>query len=528
MTRFLLFATLVLGGVGMTAASVSFPVLWLPAVVIDALVLLGLYDLLQRRHTILRNYPVIGHGRYLMEMLRPEIQQYFVESDTIGTPFSRDIRSLVYQHAKEGRNKKSFGTELNLMAPGSEWFAHSVFPRPVVMVPFRVRVGGPDCTQPYDMAMFNVSAMSFGSLSAPAVRALNMGAKLGGFAHDSGEGGLTPYHLDSGGDLVWEIGSGYFGCRTQDGAFDPGLFAEKAAHPHVKCVCLKLSQGAKPGLGGVMPAAKITAEIAAVRGIPLGVDCISPSSHSAFYGPLGLVRFLGKMRELAEGKPVGFKFCMGQPADFLAICAAMLETGIFPDFILVDGSEGGTGAAPLDFQDHVGFPLREGLMFVHNALVGCGIRGRIRVGASGKVASGFDIARCLAQGADYANSARSMMFALGCIQAQRCHTNHCPTGVATQDARRARGLDVASKSRRVHRFQAATVESFNALLAAMGLSHPSEISPNLLYRRVDEQTVATYAELYPWLEPGALLGDDAPTNWSSWWEAAQIMVATAV
>ena len=379
-------------------------------------------------------------------------------------------------------------------------------------------VGGPDCAQPYEMALLNVSAMSFGALSANAIRALNRGAAAGGFAHDTGEGGISPYHRE-GGDLIWEIGSGYFGARTEDGDFDPRMFAEKAADPQVKCVELKLSQGAKPGIGGVLPASKVTPEIAAIRGVPVGVKCISPPAHRVFRTPRELVLFIARMRELAEGKPTGFKLCVGSRVEILAICKAMVAEGVTPDFIVVDGSEGGTGAAPLEFEDYVGMPLTDGLITLHNALVGTGLRDRIRIGAGGKVATGMDIVKRIAQGADYTNAARAMMMAVGCIQAQKCQTNHCPVGVATQDPRRYRALEVTDKGERVHRFQAATVAEAQQIIAAMGLDGPQALGPGMVMRRVNHHAVRTLAELYEYLEPGQLLAE-APEGWATDWNAA--------
>ena len=374
----------------------------------------------------------------MLESIRPELQQYFIERDYDGRPFDRDVRSLVYQRAKGDEAELPFGTERNVYAEGYEYFESSIRPLAVGAKEPRVRIGGPDCTKPYDMSLLNVSAMSFGSLSANAILALNQGAALGGFAHDTGEGGLSDYHLRHGGDLVWEIGTAYFGCRTADGGFDRARFAEKAAHDNVKCVSLKLSQGAKPGIGGVLPGEKVTAEIARVREVPEGKTVISPPYHQVFSTPRELIRFIAEMRELSGGKPVGFKLCVGSRREFLAVCKALIEEGTAPDFIIVDGAEGGTGAAPLEFADHLGSPLTEGLITVHNALVGVGLRDRIKIGASGKVATGADIVKRIVQGADFTNSARAMMFAIGCIQAQSCHTNACPVGVATQDPRRAR------------------------------------------------------------------------------------------
>jgi glutamate synthase domain-containing protein 2 len=467
---------------------------------------------------VLRNYPVVGHLRYLLELVRPELQQYFIERNFDGRPFDRDTRSIIYQRAKGIEGVKAFGTERNVNEVGYEYLVHATAPLPLPAELPRVRIGGPHCTQPYDMALLNVSAMSFGALSANALRALNVGAAAGGFAHDTGEGGLSRHHL-YGGDLVWELGSGYFGARTPEGAFDPARFADKAAHAAVKCVSLKLSQGAKPGIGGVLPAAKVTAEIAAVRGVPVGRDCISPAAHSAFHTPRELVAFVARMRELAGGKPVGIKLCVGRRTDVIAICKAMLDEGTGPDFVVVDGKEGGTGAAPLEYSDHVGTPLTEGLMAVHNALVGVGLREQVKIGAAGKVAVGSDIVKRLIQGADYTNAARAMMMATGCIQSQRCHTNLCPVGVATQDPRRARALDVPDKSRRVRRYQEATVAQAVQLMASMGCASPAELAPHQLMRRIGYTDTFSYAELFDWLEPGELLAGP-PKGWAADWKAA--------
>jgi glutamate synthase domain-containing protein 2 len=491
---------------------------WIPAAVVGVAAAVGIYDLVQRKHSVLRNYPILGHMRFLLEALRPEIQQYFIEPNFDGRPFDRDVRSLIYERAKGTAAESAFGTERDIDQVGYEYLVHSARPVDPPDEPFRVRVGGPDCTRPYDMALMNVSAMSFGSLSANALRALNNGARKGGFAHDTGEGGLTPYHL-GGADVVWEIGSGYFGARAGDGSFDPDRFADKAAHDLVKCVSIKLSQGAKPGIGGVLPAAKVTKEIAEYRGVPVGEKCVSPASHSAFHTPRGLILFVAKLRELAGGKPVGFKLCVGSRVDVLAVCKAMLAEGVTPDFIIVDGAEGGTAAAPLEYEDNIGLPLTDGLMTVHNALVGAGLRDRIRIGAGGKVASGNDIIKRLIQGADYTNSARSMMMAAGCIQSMRCHTNHCPVGVATQDPHRARALDVADKSERVYRYQRATVAQAMRMMASMGVSDPSMLNPHMLRKRVSPTLQLSYAEIYEWLEPGDLL-NHAPGTWRSDWEVA--------
>ena len=472
------------------------------------LAVLGVSDLIQTRHAILRNYPITGHLRFLLERVRPEIRQYFFEGDKDGTPFSRDKRALVYQRAKRELDKRPFGTQYDVYGDDFEWLHHSIAPRPVSHDPQRVIIGhsGP-CTQPYSASVLNISAMSYGALSANAVRALNRGAKLGGFAHDTGEGGVSPFHREAGGDLIWEIGSGYFGCRKPDGSFDPVRFAEAASDPQIRMVELKLSQGAKPGHGGVLPAAKVTAEIAAIRGVPMGEDCVSPAAHSAFSTPIELLQFIALMRELSGGKPAGFKLCIGHPWEFMALCKAMLETGITPDFIVVDGKEGGTGAAPLEFMDHMGMPLRDGLSFVHNALVGCGLRDRLRLGASGKIISAFDMARVMALGADWCNAARGFMFAVGCIQAQTCHTGLCPTGVTSQDPRRQRAIVVPDKADRVFNFHRNTVQALAELVAAAGLDHPGQLGPQHFLRRGAADRVVSYAQQYETLAPGQLLAD---------------------
>ncbi|WP_098960054.1 FMN-binding glutamate synthase family protein [Pseudonocardia sp. N23] len=509
----------VLGALAVVVALLVHPAWWVAAAVLVALLALAVYDVVQRRHAVLRNYPVVGHLRYLLEGIRPEVQQYFVERNVDGRPFDRDTRSLIYQRAKGTAGEKAFGTERDVNEVGYEYLLHATVPLPPPDEPHRVRIGGPDCARPYDMALLNVSAMSFGALSANAILALNKGAAAGGFAHDTGEGGLSRHHLEHGGDLVWELGSGYFGARTRDGDFDPDMFAAKAAHPAVTCVSLKLSQGAKPGLGGVLPAPKVSAEIAAARSVPEGVTCVSPSAHRVFTTPRELVRFLARMRELAGGKPTGIKLCVGSRVDVLALCKAMVAEGTGPDFVVVDGSEGGTGAAPPEYEDHVGAPLTEGLMTVHNALVGAGLRGRVRVGASGKVSTGSDIVKRLIQGADFTNSARAMMMATGCIQSQRCHTNTCPVGVATQDPRRAAALDVDDKAERVRRFQQATVAEAQRLMGSMGSRGPGELGPHQLRRRIGHMDTRSYAELFDWLEDGELLAEP-PRGWAGDWNLA--------
>ena len=487
------------------------------------LVALGVHDLLQTHHSILRNYPVIGHLRFVLEFVRPEIRQYFIESDNEAAPFSRSQRSLVYQRAKGESDKRPFGTQLDVQAPGFEWINHSVAPSQLATHDFRITIG-PETAQPYSASVFNISAMSFGALSANAILALNAGAKRGSFAHDTGEGSISAYHRVHGGDLVWEIGSGYFGCRHADGSFYPEKFAQSARDPQVKLIEIKLSQGAKPGHGGVLPGPKVTPEIAAARGVPMGVDCVSPAAHSAFDTPLEMMQFIVRLRELSGGKPTGFKLCIGHPWEWFAMVKAMLASGITPDFIVVDGSEGGTGAAPVEFTDHVGSPLQEGLLLVHNTLRGAGLRGRIRLGCAGKVVSAFDIARMMALGADWCNSARGFMFALGCIQAQSCHTGRCPTGVTTQDPVRQRSLVVPDKAVRVYNFHQQTLHALQELVQAAGLQHPSDITAHHIVRRGSDHRVSSLAQLMPsQLPEGALLKADLsglPMIYSQHWPAA--------
>ena len=479
-----------------------------PLALFAGLSVLGTCDLLQSRHSVLRNYPISAHLRFLLEHMRPEMRQYFFESEKDGAPFSRDKRAVVYQRAKMVLDKRPFGTQYDVYGDGFEWVQHSMVPRPHAVAPFRITIGGADCTKPYQASVFNISAMSFGALSPNAIRARNKGAKAGGFAHDTGEGGLSPYHRENGGDLIWEIGSGYFGARNPDGRFSPERFADTATLDQVKMVELKMSQGAKPGHGGVLPAAKVSQEIALTRGVPMGCDCISPSGHSVFSTPSEMMEFIGEMRRLSGGKPAGFKLCIGHPWEFLALCKAMLQTSVYPDFIVIDGKEGGTGAAPLEFLDHIGMPMREGLNFVHNALIGINARDHIKLGASGKIVSAFDIARAMALGADWCNAARGFMFALGCIQSQSCHTDRCPVGVATQDRTRQRALVVNDKWVRVKNFHAATLQALKEIVAAAGLDHPREFMPAHFSRRVSAREVVSYSELYPTLRTGELLDGD--------------------
>ena len=497
--------------------------LWPFTLLTAVLSVVGIIDLLQSRHSVRRNYPILGNIRYAVEAIRPEIRQYLLESDSDALPFSRAQRSLVYSRAKNESADKPFGTLIDVYQTGFEFIGHSMRPAPLSDPnSFRVSIGGPQCSQPYSASIFNISAMSFGSLSANAIRALNKGAKLGNFAHDTGEGSISPYHREHGGDLTWELGSGYFGCRTADGRFDPEKFAAQATNPQVRMIEIKMSQGAKPGHGGILPKHKVTQEIADTRGIPMGEDCISPSRHSAFSTPFELMQFIAQLRELSGGKPVGFKFCLGHPWEFMGIAKAMLDTGIYPDFIVVDGTEGGTGAAPVEFTDHMGTPMREALLFVHNTLVGLNLRSQIRLGASGKIVSAFDIASVLAIGADWANSARGFMFAIGCIQSQSCHTNKCPTGVATQDALRQRALVVPDKAERVYNFHRNTLKGLAEMLAAAGLDNPSQLEAKHLVRRMSATEIKLFSQTHVFLQPGQLLnGVQDDSFYSRMWRMAR-------
>ncbi len=505
----------------MTAAPATVSLLVLPLLIFAGLTWLGVHDMRQKKSSILRNYPVSGHLRFLLEELRPKVRQYFFEGEKDGRPFARDRRSLVYQRAKGQLDKRPFGTEFDVYESNYEWISHSLAPTKVANHDFRTLIGGPDCKKPYSASVLNISAMSFGALSANAIRALNKGAKMGGFAHDTGEGGVSPYHKENGGDIIWEIGSGYFGCRDADGNFSAENFVKTASLDQVKMIEIKLSQGAKPGHGGVLPAAKISQEIADIRGVPLGRDCVSPAAHPEFSNPLELLAFVARLRELSGGKPVGFKLCIGHAHEFLAIVKAMLETGITPDFIVVDGKEGGTGAAPSEFIDHLGMPLREGLTFVNYALVGAGLRDKIKIGASGMIISAFDIARTMALGADWVNAARAFMFAVGCIQSQTCHTDKCPVGVATQDKDRQKALNVPDKATRVKQFHEKTLEALAEVVAGTGLKHPSDFKPFHFHKRISPSKVTTFTNLYPPLEEGELIRGTQDVRYRKPWEIAR-------
>lgn len=522
--RYAVFACVVLLTLAsIIGASLYSAWLWIFASVFGALTLVGLRDVRQHKHAILRNYPIIGHMRFILEGFRPELRQYLIESDRDEEPFSRQDRGLVYQRAKGVEDKRPFGTIENVYGSGYAWLTHSAAPTIIKSTDFRVRIGGSECKRPYDASLYNISAMSFGSLSANAILALNTGARKGGFAHDTGEGSISRYHRQGGGDLIYQVASGYFGCRNDDGTFSPEKFVELAADPQIKMIEVKLSQGAKPGHGGMLPASKISKEIAEARGIPMGVDCISPAAHSTFSTPIGLMQFIGQLRELSGGKPVGFKLCIGHRREFLSMVKAMLKTGIIPDFIVVDGKEGGTGAAPVEFANRVGMPMLEGLTFVHNALRGAGIRHEVKIGAAGKIISAFDIARTLALGADWCNAARGFMFAVGCIQAQSCHTNHCPVGIATQDPLRQRAIDVGDKSDRVARFHRNTMHALGEIAGAAGLSDPSDFMPyHFMFRQKDNEFLDGN-EAYPYLPEGFLLENEEVEgleDWHSRWDRA--------
>ena len=485
-----------------------FPWILFSLIIIIPLLIIGIRDITQTSQTIRRNFPLLGRMRYLLELIRPEIIQYFVESDTEGTPFNREQRSVVYQRAKGQRDTVAFGTRKNVYQVGYEWVNHSLHPEKVDLKSLRVTVGGNECKQPYSASLLNISAMSFGSLSANAILALNGGAKEGNFAHNTGEGGLSPHHLQNGGDIIWQIGTGYFGCRNLDGTFCPEKFAEKTTkYSQVKMIEIKLSQGAKPGHGGILPAAKLTKEIAEIRGVPMGRDVISPPAHSAFSTPLELVDFIQQLRTLSGGKPIGMKLCLGNQWEFVSICKAMLQTGIMPDYISVDGGEGGTGAAPLEFTNSVGTPGIDALIFVYNCLVGFGLKSKIRLMSSGKVTTGFEMLKLLALGADLVYSARGMMMALGCIQALRCNSNHCPTGVATQDDKLMKGLVVSDKKKRVAHFHHETIKTFTEIVEAMGLEAASELKPWHIMRRVSDAVSKNYADLHEYIQEGSLINN---------------------
>ncbi len=489
--------------------------------IVGPIILLGIYDLTQKSHSVLRLYPVLGHFRYMLESVRPEIQQYFVETELEGTPVSREFRSLIYQRAKGDRDTRPFGTIFDVNRAGYEWVNHSIHPKHLTDFDPRIKFGGDECTKPYMASPLNISAMSYGSLSKNAIMALNKGAKIGGFYHNTGEGSMSPYHLKHGGDIVWQIGTGYFGCRDEQGNFNPTTFKENATKEVVKMIEIKLSQGAKPGHGGILPATKVTEEIAQIRHVPMGADVISPPAHTAFSTPTGLLQFVSSLRELSGGKPVGFKLCIGRKDEFLAICKAMLETNILPDFITVDGGEGGTGAAPTEMTNSVGTPLRDALIFVNSALIGIGLRDKIRIIASGKMFSAFHILRAIALGADTVNAARAFMMSLGCIQSRTCNSDKCPTGIATQNPSRNKALVVSDKSQRVANFHRETVTNLVELVGAAGLESIEDLEPIHINRRIQGTDVKNYCQLYPSIMPGSLLEErTVPHDWRDDWVSA--------
>lgn len=502
------------------------PILWV-LLLVGPLVLMGLFDIVQKKHTIRRNFPLIGRFRYVLESIRPEIMQYFVETDTEGRPLNRILRSLVYRRAKKQTDTEPFGTQMDIYHSGYEWMEHSMYakhnPKEIGEFP-RLIIGGKDCLQPYSSSLLNISAMSFGSLSKNAILAMNKGAKMGNFAHNTGEGGISDYHLEHGGDLIWQIGTGYFGCRNDDGTFNDITFRENALRPQVKMIEIKLSQGAKPGHGGILPASKNTEEIARIRHIRPGIAVHSPPSHTAFQDPIQFMYFIKKLRDLSDGKPVGFKLCLGRKQEFMDFCEAMVYTGITPDFITVDGGEGGTGAAPVEFSNSMGMPLREGLIFVYDTLVGFGLKKEIKIIVAGKVITGFHMARAIALGADGCNSARAMMMAVGCIQALQCNLNTCPTGVATQNKSLVKGLVVEDKAPRVYNYHEATIHSLLELVAAAGLDGPEELRREHISKRVSMYDVRTYDEIYPYMQEGSLLKiDTIPENYKRFYKLTRIM-----
>ena len=517
----------VIGSIATTALIIFWAYFWIDVLflflIVGPVIVMGIVDMVQTRQSIRINFPVLGRLRYVFEDLRPKIQQYFVESDTDGAPINRNERSVIYQRAKKQIDTIPFGTQLDVYAEGYEWSTHSIAPKDFHKMDHNPRImfGGKDCKQPYAVSVLNISAMSFGSLSKNAILSLNGGAKIGGFAHNTGEGGLSPYHLEPGGDVIWQIGTGYFGARTEDGKFSDEAFRQNATRPQVKMIEIKLSQGAKPGHGGILPGKKNTPEIAAIRLVKPGTTVFSPPFHSTFSTPIELLLFVKKLRDLSGGKPIGFKLCVGRKTEFLSICKAMVQLNTYPDFITIDGGEGGTGAAPPEFTNHVGMPMLDGLAFVDDALRGFGIRSEIKLDASGKVLTGFHILRAMALGADVCNSARAMMMALGCIQALECNKNTCPTGVATQDPYFMKGLVVEDKKTRVANFHKNTVESFVELMGAMGIDNPEKINRSHVYRRVFMNMVKTYADIYPSIPEGCLLeGGDIPFDFEGYMKYA--------
>ncbi|WP_230292290.1 FMN-binding glutamate synthase family protein [Croceicoccus sp. Ery5] len=516
LTRYgLPLALLLLSGLALAWA----PMRWLAWVTLPLLAL-ALWDFFQKKHTLRRNYPLVARFRWLMEDFRPYFRSYLIESNLEGRPFSHDQRRIIYARSKGQLDSHPFGTELDVYSEEYEWLSHSIAPNAAAPEEWRCQVGSDQCSKPYSAALLNISAMSFGSLSANAIMALNKGAAEGGFYHDTGEGGISRYHSAHGGDLVWELGSGYFGCRNKDGSFDPARFADSAQTDAVKMVEVKLSQGAKPGHGGMLPGSKVTGEIAEARGVGVGEDCISPAAHPAFSTPIEMIEWCATLRDLSGGKPVGVKLCVGQPHELMAMAKAMLKTGITLDYIVVDGAEGGTGAAPVELSNRVGMPLREGTIMLRNMLVGTGLKPQVKIAAAGKVHSGAGLAMNFGLGADWCNAARAFMFALGCVQSMKCHTDECPTGVATQDATRQRGLVVDDKAARVARFQRQTLHGLREIVVAMGLDNPWQIQPHHIRERMNPVRSDSMDRFYSFLEPGVLLEDADATPYARHWNAA--------
>lgn len=515
--------TALMVGLFFVLPEIYFPIHITISAIFGVLILIGMHDAFQTKRTIKRNFPLLGNFRYILESIRPEIQQYFIERNNDGKPFSREERSLIYQRAKGVLDTVPFGTQQEVYKTGYEWVNHSIDTKHVDPKDLRVTIGGKDCTKPYSASLLNISAMSFGSMSSRAILSLSKGAHAENFAHNTGEGSISEYHLEGGADLIWQIGTGYFGCRDKDGNFDENKYQERATLENVKMIELKISQGAKPGHGGILPKEKITPEIAKIREVGMDKDIISPPSHSAFTTPIELMHFIKKLRDLSGGKPVGFKLCVGKRREFMSICRAMLETGIKPDFIAVDGGEGGTGAAPLEFTNNIGTPSVDGLIFVHNCLLGFGLRSEIKIMATGKIGTAFSIVKRLALGADLTYSARSMMLALGCIQALRCNANVCPAGVATNDPNLVAGLVVKEKYKRVATFHRQTLKNVAEMLGAMGLKKTTDVKPWHIVTRYNAFENRSYDELFDFVKDGDFLRGEILTQYKDAYERSSAL-----
>ncbi len=487
------------------------PILWAFVIILPVAVT-GIYDMYQTRHALWRTFPVLGRGRWIMEFLRPYLRQYFFESEIDGAPINRMFRSVIYQRSKGEMDTVPYGTKVDTQRVGYEWIGHSMAAKHIheERPDPRITIGGPQCQRPYSASIFNISALSFGSLSSQAIKALNNGAKMGGFFHNTGEGSVSAHHLEYGGDLVWQIGTGYFGCRDKAGHFCPDTFKNMATKDNIKMIEIKISQGAKPGHGGILPANKNTVEIASIRSVEVGTRVDSPPTHSAFSTPIEMMGFIQQLRDLSGGKPIGFKLCIGRQSEFFALCKAMVKTGIKPDFITVDGGEGGTGAAPLEYSNSVGMPLREALSFVYDTLIGFGIKNDIKLIVSGKVFTGFHLVKNIALGADACNSARGMMLALGCVQSLICNSNECPVGVATQNPTLVAGIVVKDKAKRVMGFHDATVKAAMEIVGSAGLDHPDQLNRTHIFRRVSQINIKRYDEIYPYPIDGCLTKAEIP------------------